>query len=155
MPAELTAAEAAHEPLALVCVRLDHFRDLRDFSGEQGSEAVVRTVARRLKRALGPDDLAFRLAPDLLAFTLRANDSRAARKWAQETLHEVSGQLIDRRRQTLSFGVAASPPLHEARGLLDEALESLMAPSAAESAGFAAVPAALAAAGELPVAAAV
>ena len=64
VPPELAQAEAAHEPLALVSVRLDHFRDLRDFSGQQGSEAVVQTVARRLKRTLGPDDLAFRLGPD-------------------------------------------------------------------------------------------
>ncbi len=77
LPPELAAAEAAHEPLALVCVRLDHFRDLHDFSGQQGSEAVVQTVARRLKRTLGPDDLAFRLSPDTLAFTLRDRDARA------------------------------------------------------------------------------
>ena len=141
MPPELAAAEAAHEPLALVCVRLDHFRDLRDFSGEQGSEAAVQTVARRLKRTLGPDDLAFRLTPDTLAFTRRANDSRAARKWAEAAVHEVSGQLIDRRRQTLSFGVAAYPPLRDARDLLDEALESLVAPSAAEAAEFVMIPA--------------
>ena len=152
MPPELAAAEAAHEPLALVCVRLDHFRDLRDFSGEQGSEAVVQTVARRLKRTLGPDDLAFRLGPDTLAFTLRANDSRAARKWAQGAVHEVSGQLIDRRRQTLSFGVAAYPPLRDARDLLDEALESLKTPSAAEPAEFVIVPAAPTTVAELPVA---
>ena len=76
LPAELAAAEAAHEPLALVCVRLDHFRDLRDFRGQEGSEAVVRIVARRLKRTLGPDDLAFRLSPDLFAFTLRGRDAR-------------------------------------------------------------------------------
>ncbi len=79
VPAELAAAEADHQPLALVCVRLDHFRDLHDFSGEQGSEAVVQTVARRLKRTLGPDDLAFRLSPDTLAFTLREHDARSAR----------------------------------------------------------------------------
>ncbi len=96
LPPELAAAEAAHQPLALVCVRLDHFRDLHDFSGEQGSEAVVQTVARRLKRTLGPDDLAFRLGPDTLAFTLRERDARTARAWAQEAGHEVAGRLIDR-----------------------------------------------------------
>ena len=152
MPPELAAAEAAHEPLALVCVRLDHFRDLRDFSGEQGSEAVVQTVARRLKRTLGPDDLAFRLGADTLAFPLRANDSRAARKWAQGAVHEVSGQLIDRRRQTLSFGVAAYPPLRDARDLLDEALDSLMTPSAAAPAECVVIPAGAERVAELPVA---
>ena len=113
LPAELAAAETAHQPLTLVCVRLDHFRDLHDFSGEQGSEAVVQTVARRLKRTLGPDDLAFSLTPDTLAFTLRDRDTRAARAWTQEAGHEVAGRLIDRHRQTLSFGCASYPPLRD------------------------------------------
>ena len=132
MPAELVAAEASHEPLTLVCVRLDHFRDLRDFRGQEGSEAVVRIVARRLKRVLGPDDLAFRLSPDLFAFTLRGHDARAARDWAREAGHEVTGRLIDRHRQTLSFGCAAYPPVHDPRELLDDALAALDRPAAPE-----------------------
>ena len=152
VPPALAEAETAHEPLALVSVRLDHFRDLRDFSGQQGSEAVVQTVARRLKRTLGPDDLAFRLGPDTLAFALREHDARTARAWAQDAAHEVAGQLIDHHRQTLSFGFAAYPPLRDARSLVDESLASLAAQSAAEPAALVMVPAEPAALGELPVA---
>jgi diguanylate cyclase (GGDEF)-like protein len=151
VPAEVAAAAAEHQPLALVCVRLDHFRDLHDFRGEQGSEAVVQTVARRLKRTLGPDDLAFRLSPDTLAFTLRGRDARAARTWAQEAGHEVAGRLIDRHRQTLTFGLASYPPLHDPRGLLDEALASLAAP-AGGPAELVIAPAGPVAADRLPVA---
>ena len=132
-------------------MRLDHFRDLHDFSGEQGSEAVVQTVARRLKRTLGPDDLAFRLSPDTLAFTLRERDARTARAWTQEAGHEVAGRLIDRHRQTLSFGCASYPPLHDPRGLLDDALAALAAP-AAGPAELVIAPAAAGAPAELPVA---
>lgn len=144
-------AAAAHQPLTLVCVRLDHFRDLHDFSGEQGSEAVVQTVARRLKRTLGPDDLAFRLSPDTLAFTLRERDARTARAWTQEAGHEVAGRLIDRRRQTLSFGCASYPPLRDPRGLLDEALASLSG-AAAGPAELVIAPTAVGAPADLPVA---
>ena len=151
LPAELDAAAAAHQPLTLVCVRLDHFRDLHDFSGEQGSEAVVQTVARRLKRTLGPDDLAFRLSPDTLAFTLRERDARTARAWTQEAGHEVAGRLIDRRRQTLSFGCASFPPLRDPRGLLDEALAALSG-AAAGPAELVIAPAAVGATADLPVA---
>jgi GGDEF domain-containing protein len=142
---------AAHQPLTLVCVRLDHFRDLHDFSGEQGSEAVVQTVARRLKRTLGPDDLAFRLSPDTLAFTLRERDARTTRAWTQEAGHEVAGRLIDRRRQTLSFGCASYPPLRDPRGLLDEALASLSG-AAAGPAELVIAPTAVGAPADLPVA---
>lgn len=151
LPAELAAAEAAHQPLTLVCVRLDRFRDLHDFSGEQGCEAVVQTVARRLKRTLGPDDLAFRLTPDTLAFTLRDRDARATRTWAQAAGHEVAGRLIDRHRQTLSFGCASYPPLRDPRGLLDEALALLTTPAAGPT-ELVIAPSGLAAPAELPVA---
>jgi diguanylate cyclase (GGDEF)-like protein len=152
MPPELAQAEAAHVPLAFVSVRLDHFRDLRDFSGQQGSEAVVQTVARRLKRTLGPDDLAFRLGPDTLVFTLHEHDARAARAWALDAAHEVAGQLIDRQRQTLSFGFAAYPPLRDARSLVEESLASLAAQTAAEPAALVVVSAEPVALGEMPVA---
>ncbi len=152
VPPELAEAESAHQPLALVSVRLDHFRDLRDFSGQQGSEAVVQTVARRLKRTLGPDDLAFRLGPDTLAFALHGHDTRAARAWAQDAAHEVSGQLIDRRRQTLSFGFAAYPPLRDPRSLVDESLAALADKTATEPAALVVVPAGPAALAEPPVA---
>ncbi len=128
LAAELEAGAASHQPLTLVCVRLDHFRDLHDFLGEQGSEHVIQTMARRLKRLTGPDDLAFRLAPDTLAFTLAGQDSRAARKWAQEAGHAITAQLIDRQRHTVSIGQASYPPLREGRALLDEALAALAAP---------------------------
>ena len=151
LPAELVAAETAHEPLALVCVRLDHFRDLRDFRGHDGSEAVVRIVARRLKRTLGPDDLAFRLSPDLFAFTLRGHDTRSARGWIDEASREVTGQLIDRHRQTLSFGSASYPPVRDPRALLDDAVAALAGHGAAR---LVVTPAAPAAAAELSLAAA-
>ena len=149
LPAELAAAEAAHEPLALVCVRLDHFRDLHDFRGAEGSEAVVRTVARRLKGTLGPDDLAFRLSPDTLAFTLRDHDARAARAWTQAAGHEVAGRLIDRHRQTLSFGHASYPPAARPARALRRSSRRARAPASTEL-----VPAApaLTSAADLPIA---
>ena len=125
VPAELVAAEASHEPLA---ARLRAPRPLPrparlPRAGRQRGRRAHE--ARRLKRVLGPDDLAFRLSPDLFAFTLRGHDARAARDWAREAGHEVTGRLIDRHRQTLSFGCAAYPPVHDPRELLDDALAAL------------------------------
>ncbi|HMK92596.1 MAG TPA: diguanylate cyclase, partial [Thermoleophilia bacterium] len=118
-------ATGRHQPLALVCLRIDHFQDLHDFRGAEGSEAVVKVVARRLKRALDPDDNAFRLAPETFAVVLPGRDLRAARKWAQATTHEIGGQLIEHQRQTVTAGVSSFPPLREPRDLLAEALAAL------------------------------
>jgi GGDEF domain-containing protein len=52
-------AMAAHEPLGVVCLRLDHFGDTTDFYGRPGAEAIASAVARRVGRLLGPDDLGF------------------------------------------------------------------------------------------------
>jgi len=125
LPRALADATERHQPLALVCVRIDHFQDLHDFRGADGSEAVVKVVAHRLKRALGPDDIAYRLAPETLAVALPGRDLRAARKWARATVREIGGQLIEHQRQTVTAGVSSFPPLRDPRELLLEALAAL------------------------------
>ena len=60
--------------------------------------------------------------------------------------------MIDRQRQTLSFGFAAYPPLRDARSLVDESLASLAAQTAAEPPALVVVPAGPVALPELPVA---
>ncbi len=121
----LAEAAGGHEPLAVACVRLDHFGDTRDFLGEDEAEALVGTVARRLKRQCADDDVGFRLGRDTLLVALPGRDLREARAWAADAAHAIGQQLIDRHRQTVSVGVAAFPPLRSTEELVGEAFEAL------------------------------
>ena len=114
-------ATAQHDPLSVVCLRLDHFRDSQDFLGAQGSELLVRGVARRLKRRLGADDTAFRVGADTFILTLPGMTLPEARRVAAELCHDVAAELIERRRQTLSVGASSFPTVRGLDALLHEA----------------------------------
>lgn len=123
-----------HEALGVVCLRLDHFADARDFYGVDGAEAIVRGVGQHLKRCMGSDDLAFRARHDTLVVALKGRGLRETRAWAQEFSHQVSAHLVAHHRQTVTTGVAAYPPTHSPEDLLGEAFAGLRTSAAPEPA---------------------
>jgi diguanylate cyclase (GGDEF)-like protein len=116
---DTTARE--HEALGVVYLRLTQFQDVRDFAGADGSEQLVATVARRLRRHLRSDDLAFRVAADAFLVALPGRDLGAARAVAVAIEGEVGASLIGGRRQRLESGVACFPTVRRLDDLLREA----------------------------------
>ena len=120
------AALAEHRPLSVVYVRLEHFEDSRNFLGAEGSEELVRGVARRAERRVGADGRAFRVRPDGMVLVLPGLSLAEARQAAADLAHEVSGSLIAGRRQTLATGASSFPTVRRIEDLLaaarDEAL---------------------------------
>ena len=114
-------ALAAHQPLGVVCLRLDHFGDATDFYGRPGAEAIARAVARRAGRLLGPDDLGFRPAPDAFVLALPGRSASETRELTALVSHEVTARLIGQHRQTVSAGCASFPATRSLEALLAEA----------------------------------
>jgi len=110
-----------HEPLSVVRLRLEHFEDGRVFLGPQAAEELVRGVARRISRRLGPDDLAFRTAADTFVLCLPGTGLGAAQELAADVAHEVGATLIAGRRQTVAAGAASFPAVRTLDELLAEA----------------------------------
>jgi len=110
-----------HDALGVVYLRLAQFQDVRDFAGADGSEALVATVARRARRHLRSDDLAFRVAPDAFLLALPGRDLGAARAVAAAIDEDVAASLIGGRRQRLESGVACFPTVRRLDDLLREA----------------------------------
>ena len=67
---KMAVALEEHQPLSVVYVRLEHFEDSRNFLGAEGSEELVRGVARRAERRLAADGRAFRVRPDAFVLVL-------------------------------------------------------------------------------------
>ena len=107
-------------------VRLEHYEDSRNFLGAEGSEELVRGVARRAERRVGADGRAFRVRPDGMVLVLPGLSLAEARQAAADLAHEVSGSLIAGRRQTLATGASSFPTVRRIEDLLaaarDEAL---------------------------------
>jgi GGDEF domain-containing protein len=129
--AAMETALSRHDALGIVCLRLDHFRDTQSFLGPERSEALVQAVARRVKRHLLTDDLTFRLADDTFVLALAGRSPQETRQEAAAICHDISAHLIDRRRQTLSWGTASFPTIRTLEGLLDEAQSGLVTQPAA------------------------
>ena len=124
---QLHHAAIRHEPLSIVCLKLDHFGDARNFLGAQGSEVLVATVSRRIKRSLQSDDIAFRVAADTFVLALPGRSLSEARQEAAAICHGVAATLIDRQRQTLTAGTASFPTVRTLDALLREASGGLRA----------------------------
>ena len=107
-----------HEPLSVLYLRLEHFEDARNFLGPQGSEELLRGVSRRLQRHLGARGRGLPLRPDVLVAVLPGASLAAAREVAAAVCHDVSGGLINGRRQTLAAGAASFPTVRDLRALL-------------------------------------
>ena len=132
-------ASAQHEPLSVVCLRLDHFHDSQDFLGAQGSEQLVNGVARRIKRRLRADDTAFRVSADTFVVTLPGMTLPQARQVGAELCHDVAAQLIERHRQTMSAGASSFPTVRSLDALLHDAyVGTLSTPSRSSAAAAAA-----------------
>jgi diguanylate cyclase (GGDEF)-like protein len=117
----LSEAAEEHEPLSVVCVRLDAFPQTLTFLGPQRAEAVVANVARRAQRRLRSGDLAFRVSQDTFLLALRGRLPGQARTEAAGLRHDVSSTVIEQQRQTVSTGVASYPAARTLESLLREA----------------------------------
>jgi GGDEF domain-containing protein len=134
------AALAGHRPLSVMYVRLEHFADSRGFLGAEASEELVRGVARRAERRVGPDGRAFRVRQDGLVLVLPGLSLAEAREAADELAHEVSGTLIGGRRQTLATGVSSFPTVRRIEDLLAAARDEAMPVTAATEVAGTVVP---------------
>jgi diguanylate cyclase (GGDEF)-like protein len=129
LTARMDEALAAHEPLSVVMLRMDHFRDCRDFLGPERTEELVRGVARRIQRKLGTDDTAFRVRADAFVLSLPGRTLSEARELAGEIAHDVSSNLIGGRRQTLSAGASSFPTVRGLHDLLTIARDEACRPA--------------------------
>jgi GGDEF domain-containing protein len=124
-------ALAAHRPLGVAHLRLEHFEDCRNFLGSRGSEEVVKGVARRIQRRLDVDDAAFRVAPDAFVLVLPERTTGQARELSEAIARDVCANLIAGRRQTLASGAASFPTIRDRDALL-AAARGEAPPAAAE-----------------------
>lgn len=109
--ARIAAARARGAPAALILLDLDHFKAINDRHGHQAGDEVLRAVAGRLRRAVGPDDAVGRLGGEEFAAFLPGTGRDPAAALA-ETLRAAIADLSFPQGQlaTASFGVVTLRP---------------------------------------------
>ncbi len=108
----LVKAEATGEPLALLCLDLDHFKSVNDTLGHPIGDQLLSAVAERLAKVVGRTGMLARLGGDEFAILLRSATSQVAETLARRLVRTmtdpfvIDGHLIN---TGLSVGIAVAP----------------------------------------------
>lgn len=123
---QLARAVRTEQPMSVLMVDIDRFKELNDTHGHAAGDAALRRVAQTLAQGLRPQDLAARYGGEEFAVLLPGIESRGAVAIAErlrEAVHAdgaASGQGI-----TVSIGVAGRSGDQPLDALLQRADEAL------------------------------
>ena len=108
------ASRTADEPIAVLMLDLDHFKDFNDRHGHPSGDEALRSFAEVLRSCMRDGDLAARYGGEEFAVMLPRVDSAAAitiaeriRSRTESTIVSLAPGITD--RITVSIGVAAAP----------------------------------------------
>jgi diguanylate cyclase (GGDEF)-like protein len=112
------------EPLALLMIDVDHFKQYNDRHGHLAGDEALRAIAAELARfASGEDEILARFGGEEFAMVLAGQPLERAVERAQYIRHHFEERAAERNGLTLSIGVAAAVPQVGVapRQLIDEA----------------------------------
>lgn len=89
---ELELSRRHGEPLAVILIDIDHFKQINDGYGHLAGDAVLRSVAEALGRSARQSDLVFRYAGDEFVIVMSRTGADGARAVA-ERVREAIGAL--------------------------------------------------------------
>ncbi len=86
----INLAQRSHEPLALMFLDLDQFKDINDTLGHSVGDALLVALANRIRLALREEDTVSRLGGDEFIFLLHNVDANGASHVAQKLLDVIA-----------------------------------------------------------------
>lgn len=109
---DIDRARAQHQPLALLTVNVDRFREINEVLGYRQGDALLGELAERLKRLTEPPAMVARLGVDAFAILLPGAGAERAEATAHELARvfdepfELAGTRVEARA---SIGIALFP----------------------------------------------
>jgi diguanylate cyclase (GGDEF)-like protein len=109
---ELAGARESGEPVALLLIDLDHFKELNDTLGHHAGDGLLRQIGPRLEKMLGSKDMLARLGGDEFALLLAAPcDEESARIFADNVRDSLRAPFAVEALH-LSVGASIGIALH-------------------------------------------
>jgi diguanylate cyclase (GGDEF)-like protein len=90
----VAAARRDRQPMALLVMDLDGFKEINDTLGHETGDRVLQQVARRLKARLREVDTVARLGGDEFAVILAATDVHGAERTARKLLDDLARPMV-------------------------------------------------------------
>ncbi len=113
---ELARCRAAHKPLAVLLIDIDHFKSVNDTWGHAAGDTVLQALARLMLRHVRTQDMVFRYGGEEFLLLLPEASLEIALERAEElrmafsqTPMRIDDQDLPPLTVTLSCGVAAFP----------------------------------------------
>jgi diguanylate cyclase (GGDEF)-like protein len=129
LPAELERARRYRQPLALLAIDIDHFKQINDRHGHPAGDKVLSEISRVLLESIRSCDAAVRYGGDEFLVIFPATPATGARRIAARILERIRALSFgDARapfRVTVSGGVALADGASTADTLLAEADRNL------------------------------
>jgi two-component system, cell cycle response regulator len=129
---EFKRSERYHEPFACMLVDVDPIRALGSGGGWVNDDALMKTVAERLRKGVREVDIVARHGPDSFLVVLPSTNFVGAITVSERIWREVSDQAIDvegvLRKVTVSIGIALYPSMdiRSKESLIKSAEEALV-----------------------------
>lgn len=110
---ELTRCQREGQPLSLMLIDLDHFKQINDTYGHQAGDEVLRQLAAMLRSAARSSDVACRFGGEEFVLLLPNMPQPMARERAEQWRTRFAASSISfgefRMQATLSIGIATYP----------------------------------------------
>ena len=111
---ELSRSARTGQPVALLMVDIDHFKQFNDTFGHQGGDALLRTLGDFLTHRTRGHDVACRYGGDEFAIILSGAGKEAAERRAQILHEDLKHMIVEHDgkvvgRVTFSIGIAVAP----------------------------------------------
>jgi diguanylate cyclase (GGDEF)-like protein len=100
-------AIANSEPLSLLMIDVDHFKQFNDNFGHQKGDEVLRQVAERLLRESRKGDMVCRYGGEEFAFILKQTGENEAKELAERLRYSIGNEPIGGENLTVSIGIAS------------------------------------------------
>jgi diguanylate cyclase (GGDEF)-like protein len=116
LAAEMERARRFREPLGLLMIDVDSFKQYNDMNGHPAGDEVLKTIAVLIQKTVRTSDLAARYGGEEFAVVLPRTDRKGTLVTAGKILRAVSdhsfrhGEKQPEGRVTVSIGASAAPP---------------------------------------------
>ncbi|MFL1462874.1 EAL domain-containing protein [Roseococcus sp. DSY-14] len=111
--AALAEVMGTGEPVAVIAIDLDHFKETNDAEGHAAGDALLRAAAARIREATRPGDILGRLGGDefvaFLRHTASEEEAAAVARRLSEALHQPVPHGPRSLRLGATMGVALAP----------------------------------------------